>query len=144
MFGKYFLVAVAALVGAAVFFGFPDLDIRLLGIGAHRNFLFHSAALVVVLYALTGARRRWAGSGSLLVDGIVMGCGVGLAAHLAADVFQSKSVVFPFVGTLAKGTSVDDRLWIAANALISVVVSVLTYKRVRRKLSPSPSSDRTR
>jgi len=106
------LIFAGSLAAAVLFFGFPDLDIRLLGIGAHRNFLFHSALLVIVLYLLAGAGRR-ENARRVAADVIVAGCGLGIAAHLGVDVFQSKSVVFPFVGTLVRGSSVDDRLWLA-------------------------------
>lgn len=123
------LILAGSLAAAALFFGFPDLDIRLLGIGAHRNFLFHSALLAVVLYLLAGARREKAGR--VLVNVISAGCGLGIAAHLGVDVFQSKSVVFPFVGTLVRGSSVDDRLWLGVNAGISLLLGVKSLARTR-------------
>ncbi len=132
--GKLCLAVVGAAIGVGLSLGFPDLDIRFLGIGAHRYFLFHSAALAALLYILTRRPDR-GGLGRSVIDGIVFGCGIGLGSHLVVDVFGSKSVVFPFIGTLCKGTSLDDRLWIGVNAMASFVVSVLTYRRIRPRLS---------
>jgi hypothetical protein len=124
------LVIGGSLAAAVLFFGFPDLDIRLLGIGAHRNFLFHSALITALLFFLARARREKAGW--LLASVLAAGCGVGIAAHLGVDVFQSKSVVFPFVGTLVRGSSVDDRLWLAANSAISLLLGAASLRRTSR------------
>ena len=132
------LILAGTLAAGVLFFGFPDLDIRLLGIGAHRNFLFHSALLVVVLHVLAGARREKAGW--MLVNVIAAGCGLGIAAHLGVDVFQSKSVVFPFVGTLVRGSSVDDRLWLGVNSAISLLLGVRCLARTRPRAGPPAES----
>jgi len=135
---RHALIAAGSLAAAVLFFGFPDLDIRLLGIGAHRNFLFHSAALTAVLFLLARSRREKAGR---LPAGIIAaGCGLGIAAHLAVDVFQSKSVVFPFVGTLVRGSSVDDRLWLGVNSVISLLLGVRSLARTRPRAGPPAES----
>ncbi|OPZ61563.1 MAG: hypothetical protein BWY85_02372 [Firmicutes bacterium ADurb.Bin506] len=42
---------------------------------------------------------------------------MGVGVHLAMDVFQPKSVVFPFFGSLVDGTLVDDNIWLLGNSL---------------------------
>ena len=118
-----FLVILA--VSAAALFKFPDLDIPLLGIGNHRYFLFHSA---IVPLAAWYALRRWRFVGLALVAGFALGVGV----HLFTDVFQTKSVVFPIVGTLVRGSSVDDRLWEGGNALACGVITWRGWTRRER------------
>jgi hypothetical protein len=123
----------AALVaaGAVLSFGFPDLDIRLLGIRYHRYFLFHSAAApVAVLLALRPGRRH---GGVFAAAALAAAFALGVGAHLVTDTFQSKSVVFPFVGNLVRGTSLDDRLWEGANALVCGAVSWVGYGKWRSR-----------
>ena len=109
------------VVGAAIFailtFRFPDWDIRLLGIGKHRYFLFHSS--ILPLLALWGSRkiRNVAVLGFLAMT-FVVGFLIGVGVHLVTDIFQTKAVMFPFIGSLVDGTSVDDRLWEGGNALV--------------------------
>jgi hypothetical protein len=129
MTGKI-LAAIGAGIGIALFFRFPDLDITLLGIGAHRNFLFHSFALVAALFL--AVRKLDARKGvNFLLKGVVAGCGIGIGLHLFADVFQSHPVKFPFVGSLVDGTSVDDRLWLGANSIGSLLISVGIYRKLK-------------
>ena len=97
--------------------GFPDLDIRLLGIGRHRFFLFHSAIIPLLLLAgLTPARGKR--TIELAVAAAAAAFALGVGFHLFIDTFQSKAIIFPFIGSLVDGTSLDDRLWSLANALV--------------------------
>jgi len=123
--------ALAMLEGRA----FPDLDISILGIGNHRYFLFHSAFGLVALRYLY---RRWLQSQkdpeSLRsraigkVAGVALGSfALGVAIHLAADVLEPKSVVFPFFGSLVEGTLVDDRIWLLANSLWAFQIGARTF-----------------
>ena len=112
----FVLVAGAAVI-AALTFRFPDIDIKLLGIGKHRYFLFHSAIVPLLALFVSRPLRRIAAVGfvtSVLVAGFLAGVGV----HLATDIFQTKAVMFPFIGSLVDGTSVDDRVWTAAKAAL--------------------------
>lgn len=103
----------------------PDLDIDLLGIGNHRFFFFHSALGLVVLRHLYGHWQTRIGDsesfGARVVrklSGAALGSyAVGVGIHLAIDVVQPKSVVFPFFGSLVNGTLIDDRLWLLGNSL---------------------------
>jgi hypothetical protein len=127
-----------ALAGAAVIapvglwqfakgLGFPDRDISTLGIGRHRFFLFHSSLGVVALRYL---HRLWlereahggqpgpVGRAFMKLTGAALGAyAMGVGVHLAMDVFQPKSVVFPFFGSLVDGTLVDDNIWLLGNSL---------------------------
>ncbi len=111
----------------------PDLDIRYLGIGRHRFFLFHSSIGLFILrklylewlksteeasdyWVFRNARRKAAGA---LLGSFALGVGI----HLAIDVFQPKAVIFPFIGSLVKGTLVDDRVWLMGNSLWAFQIS---------------------
>ncbi|MBE3584331.1 MAG: hypothetical protein IMX01_09500 [Limnochordaceae bacterium] len=66
--------------------------------------------------ASTGVNRSpgWAQK----VAGVGLGtAAVGVGLHLLIDVFQPKSIVFPFFGSLVDGTLIDDGLWLLGNAL---------------------------
>jgi hypothetical protein len=86
---------------------FPDLDITLLGIGAHRNPLFHSSLSFLVLWWV--ARRQ-----SVILQAVVLGYGVGLASHLWWD-----ALYYGDVRWLPGG--VADRLWLAGHGLACLV-----------------------
>lgn len=127
------LTAAGAAAGLLLFLRFPDADIAVLGIGAHRNFLFHSAAVPVLLAAAAGrAARKASRLPAAALRGLAVGCGAAVAFHLAADAFQSKDVRFPFVGSLVDGTSLDDRLWLAGNALGSLAAAAFSGLRGTR------------
>lgn len=104
---------------------FPDRDISLLGIGRHRFFLFHSALGLVALryfYRQWIEKQnhpdQWVQRVKWKVTGALLGSfAVGVGVHLAIDVFQPKSVVFPFFGSLVDGTLIDDDIWLIANSL---------------------------
>ena len=103
---------------------FPDSDISLLGIGNHRFFLFHSALGLVALRYL---HKQWMQKLDedrfrhrviKKVSGMLLGSySVGVGIHLAIDLFQPKSIVFPFFGSLVDGTLVDDNIWLLGNSL---------------------------
>jgi hypothetical protein len=86
---------------------FPDLDITLLDIGAHRNPLFHSSLSFFVLWWLV--RRQ-----SVILQAAVLGYGIGLASHLWWD-----TLYYGDVRWLPGGTA--DRLWLAGNGLACLV-----------------------
>jgi len=131
------LVGTAALVVPVGMWAFgsglslPDADIALLGIGRHRFFAFHSALLVWgmeqlyrrYLQAMAQAKVGDGGTGrspGWLQKALGIGLGaaaIGVGLHLTIDVFQPKSIVFPFFGSLIDGTLVDDGLWLLGNAL---------------------------
>jgi membrane-bound metal-dependent hydrolase YbcI (DUF457 family) len=94
---------------------FPDLDITVLGIGAHRNPLFHSSLSFFVLLWLV--RRQ-----SVIVQGLVFGYGIGLASHLLWD-----ALFYGDVRWLPGG--VVDRLWLAGNGLACLVPLMVRSQR---------------
>lgn len=128
--GWLFLLLFAVAAGAVLCYRFPDLDIPLLGIGNHRYFLFHSAIFPIAVWLLSRrARGAWV---RVVAAALAASFAIGVGIHLFTDVFQSKSVVFPFVGTLVRGTSLDDRLWEGTNAAICGVVGWKSVRGARR------------
>jgi hypothetical protein len=104
----------------------PDLDIRFLGIGKHRFFLFHSAIGLAVLrqlykmwiHSTEDKNHLWPYRVVHKAAGAALGAyAVGVGIHLAIDVFQPKAVIFPWFGSLVDGTLVDDRVWLLGNSL---------------------------
>ncbi len=115
----------AGLMGFEKGLPFPDKDISYLGIGAHRYFLFHSAATVFVVGKLhQHVRERFKEDNGLSarigrkIFGVVCGSvALGMGVHLLLDVFEPKAVMFPLIGSLVHGTLVDDRLWLLGNSM---------------------------
>ena len=117
------------LVSLGYGLAWPDLDIRLLGIGWHRYFLFHSAAAAWLLREFARSYSTWvqrdptAPRLQKVVAAIAAGGAVGIALHLLKDALidGDKTVVFGIPGlrlnTLVPGTHVDDDLWLVANGL---------------------------
>jgi hypothetical protein len=105
--------------------GFPDKDISFLGIGNHRYFLFHSGIAIWGMRKLYEVYLNRSGKTSNVGDRVVQsilgiaGAGIsfGVGLHLIIDVFQPKSIVFPFFGSLINGTLVDDNIWLMGNSL---------------------------
>ncbi len=121
---------VGAGIGMLVLRDFPDRDIAVLGPGYHRYFAFHSALVPLLLcWAARGRwRPRWLAS---LAAGVAAGGAAAFTVHLFLDAFQSHPVKFPFVGSLIDGTSLDDRLWLLANAVASLALGVRVLFRGR-------------
>jgi len=115
----------------------PDVDIGLLGIGAHRSPIFHSAAIPLAaacgmrwlrrkIHARNPSLARWVGG----IGDTVVGLGaMAVGAHLLIDVFQPKAVLFPLIGSLVGGTLVDDGLWLGANGLASIAIGIRCLRR---------------
>ena len=126
---KLIFAFVTALCGFLLFLRFPDLDIKLLGIGAHRNFLFHSAILPGLGYFFL----RKSDLRNIVVFSVCAFCSgmsFTLGIHFLSDTFQKAAVKFPFFGSLIDGTSIDDRLWLGINALLCILVTYRIGKRV--------------
>jgi membrane-bound metal-dependent hydrolase YbcI (DUF457 family) len=94
---------------------FPDLDITLLGIGAHRNPLFHSGLSFFVLLWLVNRRH-------VLLQALVLGYGVGLASHLLWDMVFYGDVRWLSGDLLG-------RLWLAVNGVLCLVPLLLKARR---------------
>jgi hypothetical protein len=110
--GSFFLLALIPCYLGTVF---PDLDITILGIGAHRNPLFHSSLSFFVLLWLV--RRQ-----SIILQVLVLGYGIGLASHLLWDMVYYGNVQWLSGGSL-------DRLWLGANAVACLVPLMIKSQR---------------
>ncbi len=82
----------------------PDLDISLLGIGGHRNPIFHGCFFYVGFWFFVGRHHR-------LAHVLVTGFGIGLASHLLWDV-----VDYGDVRWISGGFA--DRVWLSVNGAI--------------------------
>ena len=88
---------------------FPDLDITLLGIGKHRNPLFHSSLSFFLLWLCV--RRKHA-----VLHTLVAGYGIGLASHLWWDVLYYGDVRWLPGGFI-------DRVWLGVHGLLCLTAS---------------------
>ena len=102
--GVFFAALVPCYLGTV----FPDLDIRLLGIGGHRNPLFHSSLSFFVLVLLVRRQPQF-------LHTLVAGYGIGLASHLWWDI-----VYYGDVRWLPGGTI--DRLWLGVHGLLCLII----------------------
>ena len=107
--GDFFLALIPCYIGTVL----PDWDIRFLGIGGHRNPLFHSSLSFVILWLGIG---RKPGFCSL----VALGYGVGLASHLWWDVIDYGDVRWLPGGTI-------DRLWLGVHGLLCLVLPSRLY-----------------
>ena len=58
------------------------------------------------------------------IAGVVAGSGCfAIGCHLAIDVLQPKSIVFPYFGSLVDGTLVDDNIWLLGNSIYCFKIS---------------------
>jgi hypothetical protein len=94
---------------------FPDLDITLLGIGAHRNPLFHSSLSFFVLLLLANQQH-------VILQALVLGYGVGLASHLLWDMVFYGNVRWVPGGGL-------DRLWLGANGIACLIPLLIKTRK---------------
>jgi hypothetical protein len=111
--GFFVLAVIPCYLGTV----FPDLDITLLGIGGHRNPLFHSSVSLWMLWVLV--RRNTA-----FWHTLVVGYGVGLASHLWWDVLYYGDVRWLPGGVL-------DRVWLGAHGLLCLTVPGAAVRRGR-------------
>jgi len=87
---------------------FPDIDISLLGIGGHRNPLFHSCLSFWILAAILDGRGQ-------LARYVVIGYGIGLCSHLFLDAFDRAAIRWLPGGLLI------DRMWLVGNSLLCLL-----------------------
>ncbi len=87
---------------------FSDLDISLLGIGGHRNPIFHSGILFFIFLVLTKQ------SDSYFIAALVSAFGVGLGSHLIWDMFDRADVRWIPGGTL-------DTIWLGVNGFLCIL-----------------------
>ena len=132
---KTIAIVLLLIAGMILFFKFPDLDISLFGIGKHRHFLFHSAFFPAVLFLLCRLifKRVILITISMCIS-IAFAFAIGV--HLITDLFRFKAIYFPIIKNLVYGTSLDDKAWIAANALCCLLISFLSYRSIMKKDVP--------
>jgi Domain of unknown function (DUF5942) len=109
---SFFLLALIPCYLGTVF---PDLDITLLGIGAHRNPLFHSSLSFFVLLWLMKRRNA-------ILQTVILGYGIGLASHLLWDM-----VYYGNVRWLPGG--MFDRLWLGVNGVACLVPLMVSSRK---------------
>ncbi len=89
---------------------FPDLDIKYLGIGAHRNAFFHSGTLFFVL--LFVAKKL----DIFIFTVFIAGFGIGVGSHLLWDLFDRANIR----GISSRGWS---RFWLGINGLLCMFLA---------------------
>lgn len=126
----YLIISIIlSISGFIVFFNFPDLDITIFGIGWHRFFLFHSCIIPYLLF-LTVARIARSDVLSIILYSLCGSFCFAVGIHLFTDLFQSAKIYFPIIGSLLKGTSLDDRLWILVNLILCFIIGSMLYVRI--------------
>ena len=123
-------IGLISIIGFILSLNFPDLDIRIFGIGMHRFFLFHSAIIPLLLFILAKLIFKLKDYLEVMIIAFCGSFSLGIGIHLFFDVFQSKAIMFPFIGSLIDDTSLDDRIWLIVNILICLLFSFILYKRI--------------
>ena len=103
--GFFLLALIPCYLGTVV----SDLDIRLCGIGCHRNPLLHSGLSFFILLWLVRGQHDF-------LQTLVLGFGVGLASHLLWDVVDYGDVRWLPGGLL-------DRIWLGSNGFLCLVLA---------------------
>jgi len=104
----FFVSLIPCYVGTV----FSDLDITLLGIGGHRNPIFHSGLLFFLILFVA---RRFK---SVFLSLIVSGFGVGLCSHLVWDLFDQADVRWIPGG-------IFDSIWLGLNGILCLAFAIV-------------------
>ncbi len=134
-FAKITAIVLSVAAGGYVGSTLPDKDITYLGIGKHRNAVFHSVISAFVARLFLRLMERFcteAQKHNLLTENDLAvatyclksaRCGValGVAAHLIVDgtAEGSKAVLFTD-GSLVSNTLIDDRAWLLVNGFVAL------------------------
>ena len=122
------LVAIMGVVAGVLAFHIPGLEVELLGEPSRGLFVFYSAALPVMLLFLCSWLEEGSVVSQLLANGAAIGAGAALAVRLAIELVSAAPVItFPFFGTLFEDTLVDERGWLAANAIVSALAAFTAF-----------------
>ena len=122
------LVAIMGVVAGVLAFHIPGLEVELLGEPSRGLFVFYSAALPVMLLFLCSWLEEGSVVSQLLANGAAIGAGAALAVRLAIEMVSAAPVItFPFFGTLFEDTLVDERGWLAANAIVSALAAFTAF-----------------
>lgn len=117
----------------------PDKDIKLMGIGSHRNAFFHSslsAAAIRLCIKLVSRTISTLEEEELIEDSSALrevkkclvlaqgGVALGVGAHLIVDggIQNGKAVIFGDMGSLVNGTLMDDNAWLLINGFVSILM----------------------
>lgn len=142
------LAAYTACFGGSAYAGnqLPDKDITYLGIGGHRNLMFHSVlvgvgvrlSLRLIERILVSLEEEGAISTSQESDFFKScllisrsGVSIGIAAHLAWDgtVQGTKAVLLSQdLGSAIPGTLADDNAWLLLNSFVSILLGKADFK----------------
>ncbi|MCI5126513.1 MAG: hypothetical protein D3925_19055 [Candidatus Electrothrix sp. AR5] len=106
LIGTFLLSLIPCYLGTV----FPDLDIKYLGIGSHRNVFFHSGILFFLLFFL--ARRI----DIFIFTIFITGFGIGVGSHLLWDLFDRANIR----GISSRGWS---RFWLGSNGLLCLFLA---------------------
>ena len=117
------------LITFILFVNFPDLDIKIFGIGMHRFFLFHSSIFPLIVFKISKLIKR-SDILDIIISSFSGSFSIAIGFHLFTDLFQKTAIYFPFIGSLIKGTSIDDRIWTFLNMIICILLSLLIYRRL--------------
>jgi hypothetical protein len=104
--GSFLLALIPCYLGTV----FPDLDIRYLGIGAHRNVFFHSGILFFFLFFL-GTQID-----IFIISIGIAGFGIGIGSHLLWDLVDRANIR----GISSRKLS---QLWLGVNGLACLFFS---------------------
>jgi uncharacterized protein len=126
---KILLLFFFSIIGFSLSIRFPDLDIAIFGIGMHRFFLFHSALIPILLIIIFKIIFTLDSTITLIVSGFLGSFTAGIGVHLFTDLFQAKAIMFPFIGSLIDGTSLDDRIWLIVNTLVCFCIAGMLYRK---------------
>jgi hypothetical protein len=104
--GTFLLCLIPCYLGTV----FPDLDIKYLGIGAHRNAFFHSGIFFFIPFFF--ARRL----DIFILTIFTAGFGIGVGSHLLWDLFDRANI---------RGISSREfiRLWLGVNGLLCLFLA---------------------
>ncbi len=106
LIGTFLLSLIPCYLGTV----FPDLDIKYLGIGSHRNAFFHSGILFFLLFFL-----------AMRIDIFIFtifttGFGIGVGSHLLWDLFDRANI--RRISSRELG-----RLWLGVNGLLCLFLA---------------------
>jgi len=137
LFAYILAVGGGAWAGNAV----PDQDIKIMGLGKHRNFMFHSAFVAVAMVFVGKFIFRVLDRSLHHIDedseyykealfyknlfySFSFGLSFGVASHLGIDgtVQNGKAVLFPGIGSIVNDTLLDDKIYLIVNAFLSVLM----------------------